>query len=108
MKLVNAADGWDDERIDAARGARHDDDEHVQRIPQEWSRPDDGIMWHHAVMNLPRTAVSFCDAFAGTFNESTWQGQLPMIHCYSFQKNESDSGMYPSPLRACTARGLHF
>jgi tRNA G37 N-methylase Trm5 len=65
-----------------------------QPVAPSWEPPHDGLVWHHAVMNLPRTAVEFCDAFAGSFDDSVWQNRnLPLVHCYSFQKNETEAGM---------------
>ena len=58
----------------------------------EWAPPPGGVRWHHAVMNLPRTAVEFCDAFRGVFDPSVWKGQLPLVHCYTFQKRETEAG----------------
>lgn len=103
MKLVNAANGWTNERIEAER-AECDRRGEIPRIPAQWSRPEHGIMWHHAVMNLPQMAVSFCDAFAGTFSATTWDGQLPLVHCYSFQKSESDEGVKLTPTCNLTKR----
>lgn len=91
--MVNAANGWTTARIESAK-AEFERLGEPQRIPGDWSRPDQGLVWHHAVMNLPRTAVSFCDAFAGTFKAGTWPGQLPLVHCYTFQKSETDAGAH--------------
>lgn len=92
IKMINSADGWDAQRMDQIKTGSQENGQKYY-IPQQWSRPDQGLVWHHAVMNLPKTAISFCDAFAGTFNKDTWQGQLPLVHCYSFQKSETDEGM---------------
>ena len=61
-------------------------------VATEWAPPSRGLLWHHAVMNLPRTAVEFCDAFQGAFPPSVWKGQLPLVHCYTFQKSETEAG----------------
>ena len=58
----------------------------------QWAPPGDGQVWQHAVMNLPRTAVEFCDAFRGAFPQRTWQDRLPLVHCYTFQKSETEAG----------------
>lgn len=44
------------------------------------------LRYHHAVMNLPATAIQFVDAFRGSFDRATWEGPLPMVHCYTFKK----------------------
>jgi tRNA G37 N-methylase Trm5 len=59
----------------------------------EWAPPECGLVWHHAVMNLPRTAVEFCDAFQGAFPKATWEGKMPLVHCYTFQKSETEAGV---------------
>ena len=61
-------------------------------VPQGWKLPAAGIVWQHGVMNLPRTAVEFCDAFRGAFDPATWRGCLPLVHCYTFQKDETPEG----------------
>ena len=37
-------------------------------------------------MNLPASALTFLDAFAGSFDPVTWTAPLPMVHCYCFSK----------------------
>jgi tRNA (guanine37-N1)-methyltransferase len=55
-------------------------------------RPPDGVLWNHSIMNLPGAAVEFCDAYRGAFNQRVWRGRLPMVHCYTFQKRETEAG----------------
>lgn len=62
-----------------------------------------GVVYQHAVMNLPSAAIEFVDAFRGAFDPEAWEGQpLPTVHCYTFQRTgETQQGM----LRA-SARGV--
>eukprot|EP00892_Ulva_mutabilis_P004631 jgi/Ulvmu1/253/UM001_0257.1 len=103
VRMVNAAHGWTHERIQSVQAECERLGE-TTRIPAGWARPDQGVVWHHAIMNLPRTAVSFCDAFAGTFSTTTWQGPLPLVHCYSFQKSETEQDVISRVEAALGAR----
>lgn len=48
-----------------------------------------GVIFHHAVMNLPASAVEFLDALYGSFDMRLWQGyRLPFIHVYTFARND--------------------
>lgn len=93
VKMVNAASGWSAQKIEEVKGECEGSGK-IRRLPSDWARPDQGLTWHHAVMNLPKTAVLFCDAFSGIFDKDTWQGPLPLVHCYSFQKSETDEGVF--------------
>eukprot|EP00775_Hariotina_reticulata_P005490 gene5490-5724_t len=41
--------------------------------------------------NMDASAVEFLDAFRGAFDPSTWAGRLPLVHVYTFMKNESET-----------------
>lgn len=66
-------------------------------LPEGFERPEGGVIFEHAIMNLPASAVSFLDAFRGAFNPVRWEGSpLPTIHCYTFsQGSEDDCGKAP-------------
>jgi tRNA (guanine37-N1)-methyltransferase len=55
--------------------------------------PEGGVLWHHGIMNLPQTAVQFCTAFRRAFDPRRWRGRLPWVHCYTFQKHETQAGV---------------
>ena len=40
----------------------------------------------HVLMNLPASALTFLDAFVGSFDRKTWKAPLPTVHCYCFSK----------------------
>ena len=51
-------------------------------------------------MNLPASAIEFLDAFRGAFDRADWEAQLPLVHCYCFQrKDETQAGKGCSSLQ---------
>lgn len=54
-----------------------------------------GVVYQHAVMNLPSAAIEFVDAFRGAFDPEVWEGQrMPTVHCYTFQRaGETQQGV---------------
>lgn len=61
-------------------------------------------IFHHVIMNLPATAITFLDACSGSFCRRLWAGKsLPLIHVYGFlAKDESTEALQK---RAETALG---
>jgi tRNA (guanine37-N1)-methyltransferase len=57
-----------------------------EEVPEGFQPPEGGLVFHHAVMNLPASAVEFVDAFRGAFDPAVHTGRLPMVHCYTFKR----------------------
>jgi hypothetical protein len=87
------------------REAQAKGDAPVAAWPEGWQPPQGGVRWHHAVMNLPGSAVDFLDAFRGALDPKRWTGALPMVHCYTFQKHESREGVQHARLKRSRLRG---
>ncbi|GAB5357597.1 hypothetical protein AAMO2058_000387900 [Amorphochlora amoebiformis] len=68
----------------------HKSPEHLPDPPQvpDDFRAEGGLMFHHIVMNLPRTAIEFLGSFRGRFQGSAWEGKaMPLVHLYTFAQN---------------------
>jgi tRNA (guanine37-N1)-methyltransferase len=63
-------------------------------MPANFSVLPGGLVWHHAVMNLPASALSFVDAFVGAFDPNVWGSRpLPLVHLYTFKPpSETEAG----------------
>jgi tRNA (guanine37-N1)-methyltransferase len=58
----------------------------VKPIPASFKVTPGGLRFHHAVMNLPASAIEFLDAYRGAFDPATWADTpLPMVHVYTFK-----------------------
>ncbi len=55
-------------------------------MPEGFAPPAQGVVFQHAVMNLPASAVEFVDAFRGAFDPAVHKGRLPLVHCYMFKR----------------------
>ncbi|KAK9836251.1 hypothetical protein WJX84_002571 [Apatococcus fuscideae] len=44
------------------------------------------LIFQHAILNLPASAVDFLDVFNGLYHEQDWTQALPHVHCYTFSK----------------------
>ncbi len=65
----------------------------VPPLPAGFKPTPGGLMFQHAIMNLPASAVEFLDAFNGAFDRGSWRGRLPLVHVYTFKKSaETDQG----------------
>ncbi|MEW5318686.1 MAG: hypothetical protein WDW38_009888 [Sanguina aurantia] len=46
------------------------------------------LLFQHAIMNLPASAIEFLDAYNGAFDPTVWSEEtLPTVHCYTFMKS---------------------
>jgi len=58
----------------------------------------------HAIMNLPASAIEFLDAFHGALiSRAHLEEQLPLVHCYCFQRKDESHAGKTSLLLMCLA-----
>eukprot|EP00798_Chlamydomonas_sp_ICE-L_P017065 gene17065-23357_t len=61
----------------------------LKRTPEGFCPPPQGVLFHHAIINLPASGIEFLDAFNGAFDPELYQCEgveLPMVHCYTFKR----------------------
>eukprot|EP00192_Tetraselmis_astigmatica_P005127 CAMPEP_0117691764 /NCGR_PEP_ID=MMETSP0804-20121206/25925_1 /TAXON_ID=1074897 /ORGANISM="Tetraselmis astigmatica, Strain CCMP880" /LENGTH=489 /DNA_ID=CAMNT_0005505081 /DNA_START=89 /DNA_END=1558 /DNA_ORIENTATION=- len=86
--LLRAPDFSSPEAI-AALQATSSSPEPTKPCDAAFEPPPGGLLFNHAVMNLPASAVEFLDSFNGAFDPVAWDGQpLPMVHCYTFARSQ--------------------
>ncbi|KAK9841185.1 hypothetical protein WJX74_001524 [Apatococcus lobatus] len=74
----------------AKSGNSSHEDQSGQHEDGQRSFPADSLVFQHAILNLPASAVEFLDVFNGLYDEHSWTGTLPLVHCYTFSKGAEE------------------